>query len=468
MRDALDPDHPRGSEREFTLTPDPLDERDVTPPTTTAHPVRRIPGAKDVSRNTVEVLLIRGFGTPLSFLLVVLQSRALEPSGRGGYVIAILGVTLIARLLGDLGTAATNQIGTDETRFSPWTATALRASFALGILAALLLAVSPKLVALAPSDWVADVPQDVALLTALAVTPALVSRCLSGILLGAGRVRYWSVIQVLPNVVSLLAFLLLVLVLDQGIEGAIVAYVAGQTFTALVALAVTYRMWAGWLVRHVSWRSLAQLVRLAIAMGLSSFLVLLNYRIELILLQSQEGDEAAGIYANATTIAESLWLITTAIATAVWVPILHENEERATRLVTRSAVKGLLFLALAAGVVALVAPFLVPRIFSDAFEPSVTPLLFLLPGVIFYGPVQVLTAYVSVRRGRPGYALVGPAASLVVTVSLSAFLIPDHGAKGAAIACSIGYFVGSVGMWTMFLLLVGRFPRLRESPASTG
>jgi len=466
IRSALVPDRPRNSEQEFALPPDPLDERDVTPPGASPHQVHHVPGAKDVSRNTFEVLALRGLGTPLAFGLVILQSRFLEPTGRGGYIIAVLGVSLITRLLGDLGTAATNQIGTDPERSAPWTATVLRTAIGLGVLAALLLGSSPHLAALVPSDWLPDVPQRIAILTALAVTPALVTRSLSGILLGAARVRLWSVIQVLPSGVSLVGFLVLVILLDHGIEGAIAAYVLGHAVTAVVALVTTYRLWAGWFLRHVPWHEVLRLVRLATAMGLGSFLVLLNYRVELILLQSQEGDDAAGIYANAMTVAESLWIISTAISTAVWAPVLHESEERAARLVTRSAGKSLLLLTGAAAVVALVAPIGVPLVFSDLFEASVTPLLYLLPGIIVYGPVQILTTYISVRRGRPGYALVGPILSLGVTVALAALLIPEHGATGAAIACTAGYVVGAAGVWTVFAILVGRWPSVRRPRAS--
>jgi O-antigen/teichoic acid export membrane protein len=456
MRVALVPDRAANSKQEYAFPPDPLDERDVTPPNASAHPVQHIPGAKEVSRNTFEVLALRGLGTPLGLGLVVLQSRALEPAGRGGYVIAVLGVTLITRLLGDLGTAATTQIKSDPGRIGPWTATALRASVLLGLAGALFLAISPQLVELAPSNWIAEVPQRIAILTAIAVTPALVSRCLSGIMLGAGRIRLWSVIQVLPNAISVAAFAVLVLVLDFGVEGAIAGYVAGHTVTAVVAMCATYRSWAGWFLRHVPWHYAGQLIRLAAAMGLGSFLTILNYRIELVLLQSHLGDDAAGIYSTSVTVAESLWLITTAIATALWVPILHESEERAARLVRRSALKSLALLALGAAVIGAAAPFAIPLIFSDSFESSVTPLLWLLPGIIVYGPVQVLTAYLSVRLGRPGYALAGPVGSLVVTVALAVVLIPEHGPTGAAIACTVGYFVGAAGVWTTFVVLSRR------------
>lgn len=468
MRKALTPDQPEGSDRQFAFTPDPIDERDVMPPTASPHPIQRIPGEREVARNTAEVVAFRILGTPLSIGLTVLQSRWLGPEGRGGYLLAVLGVTLITRLLGEVGTVATNQIAKDPRTLGAWTATALRSSFLLGVGGALLLAVSPWLIEYTPSDWIAEVPQGIAALTALAVAPALVSRCLSGILLGAGRIRLWSFIQVLPNGISVCGFAILVIWLDWGVEGAIVSYVAGHTATAIVALAATHRMWAGWLFRHTPWSYLARLVKVAAVMGFGSFLIVLNLRVELTLLQSHDGDAAAGIYGTAMTVAEMLWLITTAIATAIWVPMLHESEERAAALVRRSALKGMLFLILGASAVAIAAPFLIPVIFEERYEPAVTPLLWLLPGIIVYGPVQILTAYVSVRRARPGYGLVGPVGSVIVTVALAALLIPRWEATGAAIACTIGYFVGAIGIWVVFTVLSRTIARTSEEFAVAG
>ncbi|HEX2292858.1 MAG TPA: hypothetical protein VHH55_06050, partial [Gaiellaceae bacterium] len=66
---------------------------DLSPPVAPNLPRREVPGAKEVGRNTIETLLFRGLSTPIALGLVVLQSRFLEPSGRGTFVVAVLGVT---------------------------------------------------------------------------------------------------------------------------------------------------------------------------------------------------------------------------------------------------------------------------------------------------------------------------------------------------------------------------------------
>jgi O-antigen/teichoic acid export membrane protein len=178
-----------------------------------------------------------------------------------------------------------------------------------------------------------------------------------------------------------------------------------------------------------------------------------NYRIELFVLGQYHDEAAVGVYSIAVTVAESLWLITTAIATGIWAPAIHSEEQRAAALVARSALKGLLLVSAAAGVLALLAPVGLPLVFGDRYDSAVGPLHYLLPGIAAYAPVQVITIYLSVRRGRPGFALVGPVLSVVVTTLLAFALVPEHAGEGAAIASSAGYVLSALVVWGFFLRL---------------
>jgi O-antigen/teichoic acid export membrane protein len=77
---------------------------------------KEIPGARKVGRNTLETLLFRGVSTPVAFALVVIQSRFLDPTGRGRFVLVVLTVTILARLFGQLGVAVTSLSREDELR----------------------------------------------------------------------------------------------------------------------------------------------------------------------------------------------------------------------------------------------------------------------------------------------------------------------------------------------------------------
>jgi len=143
-----------------------------------------IPGARRVGRNTLEILLFRGLSTPLALGLVVLQSRFLEPSGRGAYVLAVLSVTILSRLLGQLGVAVTNRLRDEAAETRPLVHRAL----ALGVLGG---AVGVALVT-AFGAYAAEIGAGLAFLAGLALIPNVVWQTMSGVLLGAARIRLRS------------------------------------------------------------------------------------------------------------------------------------------------------------------------------------------------------------------------------------------------------------------------------------
>ena len=462
---ALIPDRSRDRAETLVLTPDPLDEQEVAPPTASPHRVASLPGAKEISRNTVEALVFRALSTPLAFLLTVLQARILEPKGAGTYGLAILGVLLFSRLLSELGNAATKEVG-EHDGVGTTTALALRLCLVfapLGVLAAI-----------AVGTW--SVGLDLAVLAAVALVPNLVRQTLSGVLVGLSRIRLWNYLQVAPGILAFVGFIFFVVwPFDLGVEGAILAWALGHLVTGALSLAITREIWWPHLRSKAPPGMGRNLLRLALAMGAVNVILYVNYRAEFAVLEhfrGKEGDAEVGIYRAAVQVAESLWIITTAMATAIWTTVLHERDDRASSVVVRSCLKALLYTGAAAAALAVLAPIIVPAVFSEDFEKSVTPLFWLLPGIVAYGPVAILTIYLSVRRRRAGDVLIGPILSIVVTVGLSLILIPRYGPNGAAAAASAGYIVSALAFWVMFVRVGGvswygrgRTP-VRDAPAA--
>jgi O-antigen/teichoic acid export membrane protein len=483
ISDVMRPDRARGHGEEVVYTPDPLDERDITPPNAEPHTVKRLPGVEEVKRNTVEALIFRALSTPLAAGLTILQARVLGADGVGTYALAVLTVILFSRLLSDLGNAATREIGDTEDRIGPVTALALRLALVfapLGIVGAVVMMRFPELL-----GSKGNVSFELAILAAVALAPTTIRQTMSGILVGLSRVRLWSYLQIAPQILAFIGFFVFVGVNGQftlpvvdeqvairiqifelGVEGAILAWTLGHTITAAIALIVTRRLWLPHLTARLPRGTASRLIRLALAMGAVNVIVYVNYRIEFLFLE-REGTGDVGNYRTATTVAEMLWIITTAIATASWATVLHEREARAASTVLRSSLKGLLYVGGAALALGLVAPTVLPKIYGEDFEPAVSAVHWLLPGILAYGPVSVLSIYVSVRHRRPQLALVGPVLSIIVTIGLAYWLIPARGIDGAAMASSAGYIVSAFFAWIMFIKLAGLNWRFRKvAPAS--
>ena len=400
-----------------------------------------VPGERAVGRNTLETLLFRGLSTPIALLLVVIQSRFLAPSGRGTFVLVVLSVTILSRLLGQLGLAVTARMRERGTDLRQLVHRALGLALVLGLAGGALVATTSP---------VLDVRGDLALIAAVALVPNVLWQTASGVLLGLARVRVWNLIQALSPILTLAGMLVLVVGLDGGVRAAVVAWTAAHVLTAGFALLVTRDLWLpvdrpALLDEHGR-----TMLRLALAMGAVQVVNLIGYRVELFVLELYDGVAAVGIYSIAMQAAEALWLIPAAIATAITGPTVHDDEVDATKLVTRSALKSLLYTGAVALLVGLAAPFLIPLLFGADFDGSARPLALLLPGVVAYAPVTVLVVYLSVRHARPHLSLSVSVVAAVVTAALAFVLIPRHGVEGAAVASAVGYFVGGAVAGILF------------------
>jgi O-antigen/teichoic acid export membrane protein len=405
-----------------------------------------VPGERAVGRNTLETLLFRGLSTPIALLLVVIQSRFLAPSGRGTFVLVVLSVTILSRLLGQLGLAVTARMRARDTDLRPLVHRALGLALVLGLAGgALVAAASPVL----------NVRGDLALIAAAALVPNVIWQTASGVLLGLARVRVWNLIQALSPILTLAGMLLLVVALDGGVRAAVVAWTAAHVVTAAFALYVTRDVWL-----PVGRPALLDahgrtMLRLALAMGAVQVVNLIGYRVELFVLELYDGVSAVGIYSIAMQAAEAMWLIPAAIATAITGPAVHDDEADATKLVSRSALKSVLYTGAVAVVVGIAAPFLIPLLFGEDFDGAARPLALLLPGVVLYAPVTVLVVYLSVRHSRPHLSLAVSVVAALVTAALAFALIPDHGVEGAAVASAAGYLAGGALAWFLFRRVAG-------------
>ena len=401
---------------------------------------KEIPGARSVGRNTVETLLFRGISTPVAFALVVIQSRFLDPSGRGRFVLVVLSVTILARLFGQVGVAATS-LGHGEQR-RPLVLRALGWTVALGLGGILLI--------LAAGALIDSFGLRLAAIAAPALVPNIVDACLSGVLLGAARIRLWNYIQLLPPLLTLAGMLVVVVGLGGGVDAAVAVWTGSYFATMLFALAAARDLWLP-LARVVLVDGPGRaLVVLALGMGLVQIVNLIGYRIELFLLDRFKGLAAVGIYSIGMQAAESIWLIPAAIASAITAPVVHDDAAGAARVTRNACLKGLLYTAGVAVALGVLAPFVIPPVFGGEFRHAARPLAFLLPGVVAYAPVTILVVYISIRAARPRLSLFVSVVGLVVTAAMSIVLIPPYGASGAAAASSIGYAAGGVAAWLIF------------------
>ncbi len=375
----------------------------------------------------------------------MIQSRFLDPEGRGRFVLVVLTVTILARLFGQLGVAVTSLGRAADLR--PLVVRALVLTLVLGVAGAGLI--------LAAGATIDAFGLRLAAIAAPALLPNILNACISGVLLGSARIRLWNYIQVLPPLLTLVGMLIVVVGLDRGVDAAVAVWTIAYWLTAAFTLAAARDLWLPLTKPQILDRYGRAISRLAFGMGAVQIVNLIGYRVELFVLDHFKGLAQVGIYSIAMQAAEAMWLVPAAVASAVTGPVVHDSPEGAARLIRNACGKSLLYTSGIALAVGVAAPFVIPPLFGDDFRGATRPLALLLPGVVAYAPVTILVVYLSIRCGRPRLSLLVSVVGLFVTAAMSFALIPPYGASGAAAASAIGYAAGGIAAWICFVRLAG-------------
>jgi O-antigen/teichoic acid export membrane protein len=108
-----------------------------------------------------------------------------------------------------------------------------------------------------------------------------------------------------------------------------------------------------------------------------------------------------------------------------------------------------LIVFLAAIVLWLVIPYLLPLFFGAKFTPSIGIVRLMLPGIIMFVIVRILSGRFA-GSGQPKLLISLFVPVLIVNIILNLFWIPKYGGLGAAMATNVSYSLGAIGMLILF------------------
>ena len=398
-------------------------------------------------RRVAEMLSFKVAALPLAFLTTIVTSRFLRPDGRGAYVLGLLTVTIVATLVGN-ATAVTHDVGRRPDQVRTVLGRALVLSAGLGLLGIAVLL--PLDILLSPSGFGA------AALFPLGLPLLLLATSLAGALPALGRLRLLNVVQFVPPLALLVSTLVGVWLLHAGVKGAVGAWLCTQAIAAAVVLVGGRDLWLPWSSAGVNRRELPPFFLLGVRAGIVNLVALVNYRIELMLLEAFRSLHAVGVYSVAVSLAELLWLVSGTLSMVTVAPALQTDSDRTSaEIVARTLRHTLILTATGALAVGAVSIPMIPVVFGRPFHGSIGPLLLLLPGAVAYAPASVLSTYFSMRLGKLRFPLIVAGLSAATTAVACLALIPPFGALGAAGASTIGYTTGSVVLCLFFLRASG-------------
>lgn len=386
-------------------------------------------------------------------LLSLVIARSLGPSGAGAFNLVQTALLMIA-LFASLGIENGVMFHVGAGR---WPAPeALRhvtaAAAALGTAGAAIGIV----IALATADSVFDgVDLELVLLGMLA-TPFLLSWTY-GSFLALATGDYGAYLRG-PATQALLSLVLVTpAALVWELEGAVAGLVASHVAAALLLWITERRALTGASAGAPALEQLRRAVGFGFPAQLTNALSLVSYRADLFVLNAVSTTAAVGQYAIAASLTSLGWVMPRAVS-AVILPrvaaLEGEADAPAQQELIAKAVRHAVILALVTTVLLACLVAAIPIIYGAEFEPAVTLGLLLLPGIATLGVGNVLASSI-LGKGAPRYGLMVALITTPLAIVLYLVVVPEHGAKGAAVASSVIYTVSALLFLHFFRRVTG-------------
>jgi len=175
----------------------------------------------------------------------------------------------------------------------------------------------------------------------------------------------------------------------------------------------------------------------------------LNFRIDQLLMAFIASASALGVYAVAVNGAEVLLYFPSTTAVALMPLAARSDPLDRIDVVLRAFRSAALVTAVGAVVAAIIGPTLIPLVFGTAYDGSVAPFLWLLPGALGFAAMGVFSSAL-VASSLPGRSSAGPVVSLVVGLLLALLLIPMYGPSGAAAASTFAFLLGGLASLAVY------------------
>jgi len=371
-----------------------------------------------------------------AFCASVIIARGLGASGNGLYSVAMT-IGSIATLIGSVGFEQAQAKVWSRGRHAP---AALHGS---AIRVAAIAGGAWGLVAVA--IWAAgrdSVFEGFGLGAAIAIVAALVPlrvllTLLRGLLIVTGDITRSNVALAVGDVVRTL------IIAGLALAGALsVEAVLGALWAAvLVALAV-HRIAAGRPERPPP-GLVGEQLRVGAALSPYFVFLVLNLRIDVLMLAALATTRDVGNYAVAVIFAELVWLITDAVNAGARERQWSASPDDALAATAAAARMGLLLALLVLPLLAVAAPVAIHLLFGAEYTDATDALWALLPAAVAMAWWRALSAGI-VRFGRARTVNTVALVALVANVALNVVLIPRLGLAGAALASLGSYTIGAL------------------------
>ena len=296
----------------------------------------------------------------------------------------------------------------------------------------------------------------------------------SSILLGKEKLKQFNLLSFLvPGLTLLTLFLQFFFAWNLTPEAYVLALFVAYGCTFLTSILFVRNEWRP--EESISNAGLMEAFKSLLFYGFQNQLAhvfqLLSFRLSYFFLERYCGDAEVGIYSNAVSVIESIWMISTSISLWQYARIANSTDVSYTKRITEQLTKyGLLTAFLALVVLLMIPDAFFTWLFGKEFHQLNQLMLLLAPGIWVFNYALIIGHYFS-GHGRYLVNAVASGVGLIVTFATAYYFIPSYKIFGAAMAASSSYFVTSFIVIVYFYRDGGKFvifPSVQDLSESWG
>ncbi|MFL0246910.1 flippase [Candidatus Clostridium stratigraminis] len=182
---------------------------------------------------------------------------------------------------------------------------------------------------------------------------------------------------------------------------------------------------------------------------------ILNYRLDIFIIQYFLTLSDVGIYSNAVVLGETMWRVSSSIATVV-LPITANsgNKLEMTGFINKVTRVTFTIILIGSIILGVISKPLMSILFNKEFASGAVALMLLVPGISIFSVCNILSNYMA-GIGKIENNIIASSVGCVITVIFDIILIPKIGINGASIATSISYIVSTIITVYFYIRITG-------------
>ncbi len=260
--------------------------------------------------------------------------------------------------------------------------------------------------------------------------------------------RKANMLKWLTSLLTVVMVFIFVFIFRLSITGAIFGLITASAIVLIITVVLIGK--ESGLKIHYDKKVISQIFSMGIVYALALFVVQLNFRIDILILNILSTKEEIGVYSVGVSVAEKLWLLPFAIGVVlVSRSAAAENVPEMTKDVSRLLRLAFLIILAASVILYFVSPWLIPLIYGKAFTRSTLVVQNILPGILFFVVVRIISSCLA-GIGKPWIILYIFIPALAINIILNYLWIPAYGCLGAAWATNVSYTAGALAVLFAF------------------